>query len=73
MVTIGEIDDADFNPRAEYEAVLPIARLVYTPEVLAKMERDRSPADGDSSNNANANQPPGYLIELHNRMAAVTG
>ena len=72
IVGEGEIDSADFNPRAGYESALPIARLVYTPDALAKMERDRPRVDGESSGDRDANQPPGYLIELHNRMAAVT-
>ncbi len=63
-VARGEIDGADMNVRADYEASLPAARLVYTPEMLAKR----------ASKPAAFGQPdfPPYLIELHNRLAVLT-
>ena len=67
----GEIIGADMNVRADYESVLSIARLVYTPEILANMERNRPQADGAST--AVQARPPSYLVQLHNRLAAVTG
>ena len=66
----GEIVDADMNVRVDYESLLPLARLVYTPEMLADMERNppqfQGAATGDRSN-----MPP-YLAALHNRLAVAT-
>ena len=58
----GEISDAEMNVRVDYESVLPMVRLVYTPEILAKMAR--SPTDRSDM--------PSYLVELHNRLAVAT-
>ncbi|MFQ5926332.1 MAG: hypothetical protein ACE5MH_02735 [Terriglobia bacterium] len=66
----GEIPDADMKVRVDYKSALPMARLVYTPELLAQMERNppqvEAQASGDRSN------LPSYLVELHNRLAEVT-
>ena len=65
-VGIGKIDDTDMNVTVDYETGLPMARLVYTPEMIAQM-REEAPK-------VEASQPetPAYLVELHNRMAEVT-
>jgi len=66
----GEVSDVDLLVTADYTATLPLARLIYTPEILAQRQED-GPAphvtmEGDRS------KSPAYLIELHNRLAAVT-
>lgn len=66
----GEIIDADMNVRADYESVLTAARLVYTPEILARMERNPPQVEGEFSGDR-SNMPP-YLVELHNRLAVAT-
>ena len=66
-VSMGEVDGADFNVRADYQSVLPVARLVYTPEILAK-QAAKPPAVPPSEGSA----PPAYLVELHNRLAVLT-
>ncbi|MCH7811394.1 MAG: hypothetical protein IH958_02070 [Chloroflexi bacterium] len=66
----GEIIDADMNVRVDYQSVLPMARLVYTPEILAQLERD-APQAADGSTGDRSNMPP-YLVELHNRLAVAT-
>ena len=57
---------ADFDVRVDYETALPAARLVYTPERVAAA---RAARDGDAGEGPS--MPP-YLVELHNRMAAIT-
>ena len=70
-VGAGEIGDADATVTADYVATLPVARLVYTPEVIAerraKRERGELPSQqGDWS------RAPRWLTELHNRLAVIT-
>lgn len=60
----GELDDAEVQIREDYARVLPVARLVYTPEVIAGMQQ-RGGADPFASF-------PAYLVELHNHMARIT-
>ncbi|MBX3481999.1 hypothetical protein [Phenylobacterium sp.] len=67
----GEIGDADASVTADYAATLPVARLVYTPEIIAerraRRERGKLPSQqGDWS------RAPRYLTELHNRLAVIT-
>ena len=68
-VGAGAIDGAVMNVRADYTATLPLARLVYTPEVLAERERNPKQPEGDASGRS---QAPPYLVELHNRLAERT-
>ena len=75
-VTVGEgkIDGTDMNVSADYATVLPMARLVYTPELIEQMRKNapqgKSATDGESASGTE-NIPP-YLVELHNRMAVLT-
>jgi len=63
----GEIDGADISVNFPYQQVLPIARLVYTPEMVEQMRAARTTgADNDQP------APPSYLVELHNRLAVIT-
>jgi hypothetical protein len=70
-VGIGEVEDTDVRIRADYEATLPVARLVYTPEILA--ERAQQPA-GENAVQVEGDMSvmPPYLIEFHNRLALIT-
>ncbi len=62
----GEIEGADLNVRAPYAAVLPAAKMVYTPEMIAAARASRpEPKAGE-------NAAPEYLVELHNRLAVLT-
>ncbi len=65
----GTIEGADMSVSVDYEEVLPVARLVYTPEILARREREQ--AEGTAASERPANTP-GYLVELHNRLAVAT-
>ena len=65
----GEIEGADLDVRVAYEAALPMARFVYTPELIERM-RAAPQAEGDSA--GDRPDMPTYLVELHNRMAVVT-
>ena len=67
-VGAGAIGDADVTITADYEKSLPAARLVYTPEVLAQ----RSPAAPRPGVQGDLASSPGYLVELHNQLAAIT-
>ena len=66
----GEISDADMNVRIDYESVLPVARLVYTPEILARAERNPPQFEGEST--GDRSNMPSYIVKLHNRLAVVT-
>ncbi len=70
-VAAGEIDDPDVTIRADYQATLPTARLVYTPEYLAKRAADRASGKGPAPSPGMAKAPP-WLTELHNRLAVLT-
>ena len=59
------------NVRADYAATLPVARQVYTPEFLAKRAADRAAGKAPPANPA-MSKAPRYLVELHNRLAAIT-
>lgn len=69
-VGAGVANDVDVTIRADYEAALPAARLVYTAEILAERARAR-PAPSPVVS-GDMNRAPAYLVELHNRLAAVT-
>ncbi len=58
------------NVRTDYESALTVAPLVYTPEILARLERD-APQAADGSTGDRSNMPP-YLVEAHNRLAVAT-
>ena len=66
----GAIEEADMNVSADYKSVLPMVRLVYTPEMVAQMQRGRPQAPAESSGGQVT--PPSWLVELHNRLAVVT-
>ncbi len=71
QVAAGEMSDADIVIRADYEASLPGARLVYTPELLAQLaERPVDESAGEIQ--GDMSQLPPYLSELHNRLAVIT-
>ena len=70
-VTVGQGEiDSDMNVRVDYQSILPLARLVYTPEMLSQMEGNPPQLDGAAGGDR-ANMPS-YLIDLHNRLAVVT-
>ena len=54
------------NVRADYAQVLPIAKMVYTPELVSRMRASQPQAEG------NGPALPTYLVELHNRLAVLT-
>ena len=63
-VGVGELEGADFSVRADYQKVLPLAKTVYTPEMVAQRRASQTGNDQPS--------PPAYLVELHNRLAILT-
>ena len=73
-VGCGRVFDTDVQLQATWELVLPRARLVYTPELLADRAKNppEQPADPNASQNGDMTKMPPYLLELHNRMAVVT-
>jgi hypothetical protein len=70
-VAAGEAADVDVQITADYEATLPAARRVYTPEILAARatERAATPPPGIKGDMSKA---PSYLVDLHNCLALVT-
>ena len=71
-VGVGEDQNADIRIRADYQASLPGARLVYTPEIIA--ERQAQPPDESAAGSVEGDMSalPPYLVELHNRLAVLT-
>ena len=65
-VGVGEIEGADMNVRAPYAQVLPLAKMVYTPEMIAAARASQPEAE------EGVNAAPDYLVELHNRLAVLT-
>ena len=65
----GAIEGADMSVSVDYDEVLPVARLVYTPEILARRASEQAEGTAASERPANI---PGYLVELHNRLAVAT-
>ncbi len=70
----GRADDTDAQIQATWELVLPVARLVYTPELLADWAKNppERPKDPNASQTGDMTKMPPYLLELHNHMAKVT-
>ena len=68
-VEIGEgtLENADKTVTAPYAEVLPLARTVYTPEMIAKSRE----AQANDPKNTDPPVPP-YLVKLHNDLALVT-
>lgn len=71
QVEPGENPEADIVIRGDYEAALPGARLVYTPEILADMAENPPDTSGQDIKGDLSQLPP-YLAELHNRLAVIT-
>ncbi len=73
-VSCGRVIDTDVQLQATWELVLPVARLVYTPELLADRAKNppERPTDPNASQTGDMTKMPPYLLELHNRMALVT-
>lgn len=70
----GRVEDTDAQIQATWELVLPVARLVYTPELLADWAKNppERPKDSNASQTGDMTKMPPYLLELHNHMAKVT-
>ena len=77
----GERNDVDLRMGGDYEAALPGARTVYTPEYLAQREaereaeREKQPPDPDAPQPDIQGDPsilPPWIVELHNRLAPIT-
>ena len=70
----GRVVDTDVQIQATWELVLPVARLVYTPELLAEWAKNppERPTDPNASQLGDMTMVPPYLMELHNRLAVVT-
>lgn len=80
VVTRGALAEADVQVRADYQAALPRARMVYdtSPEAAAKRQQARqeaaAAAGGAPKGPFDAVSPAlmGLLTELHNRLARIT-
>lgn len=70
-VDAGEVNDAEVTITADYQTTLPVARLVYTEEVLAELAKQPVPVKPATIKGDMSKAPP-YLIELHNRLAVMT-
>ena len=69
----GERDDVDLRMGGEYEAALPGARTVYTPEYLAEREKQAPDPDAPQPNiQGDPSILPPWIVELHNRLAPIT-
>lgn len=70
-VAKGEVDDADLKLWVDYQAILPQARLVYTPEYL-EARANEPPGSNFDRAEGDFNLTPPYINELHNRLAVIT-
>ncbi|EHJ59823.1 hypothetical protein NSU_3405 [Novosphingobium pentaromativorans US6-1] len=66
----GETDDADLRITGDYGSTLPMARLVYTPDNAE--QRKAHAAKFPTLIEGDVSKVPGYLSELHNRLAVIT-
>lgn len=71
VVSAGEVDDADVKIRTDYQGILPRARQIYTPEILAERASE-PPEAGFDAVEGDMSLVPDYLVELHNRLAVIT-
>ncbi len=71
IVGTGEVDDATVKLHTDYQGILPQARLVYTPEILAERAKEE-PVSAFDSVEGDLTLTPDYITELHNRLAVVT-
>jgi hypothetical protein len=71
---MGEVDDIDIKNVADYDAILPFARLHLTPETQADYEKmsARALADGKLKRVGDAAKLPPAIHVLHNEMAEIT-
>jgi hypothetical protein len=74
----GVLDDADLKTTVDYQAVLPVARLVYesTPDAMAEADRLRTEARTTGERVGDETALPAPLLErlvwLHNELARRT-
>lgn len=73
-VATGRIPDADVTIQATWATSLPGARLVYTPELISARKENPPPPPDDPNLEVRGDAAalPGYLTDLHNRMAVLT-
>ena len=72
-VGVGERDDVDLRLGGDYEAALPGARTVYTPEYLAEREKQEPDPDAPAPDiQGDMSILPPWIVELHNRLAPIT-
>lgn len=71
---MGEADDVDIKNVADYQAILPFARLHLTPETRVDYEKmsARALADGKLKRIGDATTLPPAIHALHNEMAEIT-
>ena len=71
---LGEADDVDVKNVADYQAILPFARLRLTPETQAQYEEmsERARADGKLKRIGDHTKLPPAIHGLHNEMAEIT-
>lgn len=71
---MGEADDVDLKNIADYQAILPFARLQLTPETRADYEKmsAKALADGKLKRIGDAAILPPGIHGLHNEMAEIT-
>jgi hypothetical protein len=71
---MGEADDVDIKNIADYQAILPFARLHLTPETQADYVKmsERALADGKLKRVGDASTLPPGIHGLHNEMAEIT-
>ena len=68
------MDDTELLLQGTWELELPGARTVYTPEYLAEQEKNPTPRPEDPNMviEGDLTRLPPWIMEFHNRLAAVT-
>ena len=71
----GALAEADVLSQADYAFILPVARWIYTPEVMAEVEAYKARGAAEGKYRAAGRDPgkvPALFKEMHNDLARLT-
>ena len=69
----GKVEDVDVKIKFDYVKASVIAKVIYTEEIITKQKDETKKAKKNLEiSGKRFKEPPGYLQELHNRLALLT-
>ena len=69
----GKVEDVDVKIKFDYVKASVIAKITYTEEIITKQKEETEKAkEASVLAGKEFKEPPGYLQELHNRLALLT-